>query len=235
MRVSVIIPTLNEESSISGTILSARAAGADEVIVVDGGSADGTREAAERTADAVIVAPPGRARQMNAGARASTGEALLFLHADTRVPPGSIDSLREALAQEEVAGGGFRVRIGISPGAPVARRCALRITGRMIAVRSRLFRSYTGDQAIFLHRDLFDRIGGYPEIPLMEDVELSRAMNRNGRTVLLPSRVVTSGRRWESHGTARTILLMWFLRISYRLGMSPSLCARLYRGGPGSR
>lgn len=231
MRVSVIIPALNEETTIPGTLLSARAAGADEVIVADGGSGDGTREAAQGKADIVIVAPPGRARQMNAGAKASTGEALLFLHADTALPPGSIESVRAALAREEVAGGGFRVRLGISPDAPFARKIALRITGRMINLRSRLFRSFTGDQAIFLRRERFDRIGGYPEIPLMEDVELSRAMTRGGKTVLLPLRVVTSARRWERDGTTRTILRMWFLRIAYRLGMSPLRCARLYRGG----
>lgn len=232
MRVSVVIPALNEEASIPGTLRSARAAGADEVIVADGGSGDGTREAARGAADAVIVASPGRARQMNAGAKASTGEALLFLHADTLLPPGSIDSVREALAREEVAGGGFRVRLGVSGDAPFARRTALRITGRMINLRSRLFRSFTGDQAIFLRRELFDRIGGYPEIPLMEDVELSRAMRRSGRTVLLPVRVVTSARRWETHGTARTILRMWSLRIAYRLGMPPERCAELYGRGP---
>lgn len=235
MRVSVIIPALNEEASIPGTILSARAAGADEVIVVDGGSADGTREAAHGAADAVLVSPPGRARQMNAGAKASSGEVLLFLHADTTLPPGAIDSTREAMAQIDVAGGAFRVRLGMSRDASFARRTALRITGRMINVRSRLFRSYTGDQAIFLRRELFDRIGGYPEIPLMEDVELSRRMTRAGKTVLLPCRLTTSARRWEQHGTARTILRMWSLRIAYRLGMPPSTCARLYRDRTGSR
>lgn len=235
MRVSVIIPALNEETTIPGTLLSARAAGADEVIVADGGSGDGTRAAAQGAADAVIVATPGRARQMNAGAEVATGEVLLFLHADTTLPSGAIDSVREAMTQEEVAGGAFRVRLGISHGAPFARRIALRITGRMIGFRSRLFRSYTGDQAIFLRRELFGRIGGYPEIPLMEDVELSRRMTRVGKTVLLPCRLTTSARRWERHGTARTILRMWFLRIAYRLGMSPERCAQMYRGGIDSR
>jgi len=230
--VSVIIPALDEASSILETLRSARAAGADEVIVADGGSGDGTREAAQGVADAVIVASPGRARQMNAGAKVSTGDALLFLHADTLLPPGSIASVRGALAREDIAGGGFRVRLGISGDAPFAQRTLLRITGRMINVRSRLFRSLTGDQAIFLRRELFDRIGGYPEIPLMEDVELSRKMNRSGRTVLLPARVVTSARRWETHGTARTILRMWSLRIAYRLGMPPERCAERYGRRP---
>lgn len=233
MKVSVIIPTWNEEAAIGGTLRSARAAGADELIVADGGSVDGTREAANEVADAVVVASPGRAVQMNAGARVSSGEALLFLHADTTIPPGSIDAVRAALARKEVVGGGFRVRLGISQDAPVARRIALRITGRMINVRSRVFRSYTGDQAIFVRRELFERAGGYPEIPLMEDVEMSRTMSRSGATVLLPGRIVTSARRWETHGTARTILKMWFLRNAYRLGMASSTCARIYRGGTG--
>lgn len=229
MKVSVIVPALNEEAAIGGTLRAAREAGADELIVADGGSEDRTREAADGIADAVVATAPGRALQMNAGARVSTGEALLFLHADTALPPGSVEAVRSALADPGISGGAFRVRLGISPNAPFARRVALRITGRMITFRSLLFRTYTGDQAIFLRRELFDRIGGYPEIPLMEDVELSRAMARSGRTVLLAQRVVTSARRWEAHGAARTILTMWFLRIAHRLGMSPAACARIYR------
>lgn len=234
MKVSVIIPALNEEAAIVGTLRFAREAGADELLVVDGGSVDGTRDAATGIADAVVVTPPGRARQMNAGAKASSGDAFLFLHADTTLPPGTIEAVRGALEAPKIVGGAFRVRLGISPGAPFVRRVALRITGRMINLRSRLFRSYTGDQAIFLRKEWFDRIGGYPEIPLMEDVEMSRAMNRCGRTVLLPVRVVPSARRWESHGTGRTILTMWFLRIAHRLGLSPAACARIYGGRTGS-
>lgn len=230
--VSVIIPALNEEEAISAAIRSARAAGAFEVIVADGGSSDGTVEAARPHADRVISSPPGRGRQMNAGARVAGGEILLFLHADTTLPAGSLAAVGEALSREEVGGGAFRVRLGISGDAPFARRIALRITGRMIGLRSRLFRSYTGDQAIFLRREAFVRLGGYPEIPLMEDVELSRRMTRAGKTVLLPSRLTTSARRWEEHGTARTILRMWRLRIAYRFGMPPERCAELYGRKP---
>lgn len=230
--VSVIIPALNEEEAIAAAIRSARAAGAGEVIVADGGSADGTVEAARPHADRVISSPAGRGRQMNAGAGASGGEILLFLHADTTLPEGSLAAVRRALSREEVVGGAFRVRLGVSAGAPLARRIALRITGEMIGLRSRLFRSYTGDQAIFLRREAFVRVGGYPEIPLMEDVELSRRMTRAGKTVLLPCRLTTSARRWEEHGTARTILRMWRLRIAYRLGMPPERCAELYGRKP---
>jgi len=230
--VSVIIPARNEAATISATVRSAREAGADEVIVVDGESRDGTAGEARLVADAVILSPPGRARQMNAGARASRGEILLFLHADTTMPGGAVASVRKALEREEIAGGAFSVCLAVSAGAPPFRKAALRLTARMINVRARLFRAYTGDQAIFLRRNVFERLGAYPEIPLMEDVELSRRLARQGRTVLLPERITTSARRWESHGTVRTILLMWGLRLAYLAGMSPGKCAQLYGRKP---
>ncbi len=226
--VSVVIPALNESGSISATIRSARDAGADEVIVVDGGSGDGTPDAARRAADAVLVSPPGRARQMNAGAKAARGAVFLFLHADTTLPERGIAALRAAMERAEVLGGAFSVRLGISPAAPPLRKAALRLTARMIGFRARLFRAYTGDQAIFLRREIFGKIGGYPEIPLMEDVELSRRLTRLGRTILLPVPVTTSARRWETHGTLRTILLMWGIRLAYLLGMPPGWCAERY-------
>ena len=232
--VSVIIPALNEAGTIAATARSAREAGAGEVIVVDGGSGDGTPDAAWAAADVVIPSPPGRARQMNAGARAANGTILLFLHADTTIPRGAIASVRDAVERDGFLGGAFRVRLASSPSAPPLRKAALRLTARMIGFRARLFRAYTGDQAIFLRRDIFEKIGGYPEIPLMEDVELSRRLARRGRTVLLSLPVTTSARRWETHGTLRTILLMWRLRISYLLGMPPERCAELYgRRKPG--
>ncbi len=230
--VSVIIPARNEAATISATVRSAREAGADEVIVVDGESRDGTAGLARRVADAVIASPPGRARQMNAGARASGGEILLFLHADTTLPEGAIAAVRKAMEREKIVGGAFSVRLGVSDGAPSSRKAALRLTARMINARARFLRAYTGDQAIFLRREVFERLGGYPEIPLMEDVELSRRLARLGRTVLLPERITTSARRWEAHGTARTILLMWGLRLAYLAGMSPGRCAQLYGRAP---
>jgi len=231
-QVSVIIPARNEAATIAATALSAREAGADEVIAVDGESLDGTPNAARPVVDAVILSPPGRARQMNAGARASRGEILLFLHADTTMPEGSIASVRKAMKRDDILGGAFSVRLGVSADSPPLRKAALRLTSRMINVRARFLRAYTGDQAIFLRRDIFEGIGSYPEIPLMEDVELSRCLTRRGRTVLLPDAITTSARRWESHGTMRTILLMWGLRLAYLLGMSPERCARIYGRRP---
>lgn len=228
LQVAVIIPARNEAATIAVTALSARKAGADEVIAVDGESRDGTPEAARPVVDTVILSPAGRARQMNAGAKIARGDILLFLHADTTLPEGAIASIREAMRRDDVLGGAFSVLLGASPDAPPMRRAALHLTSRMINLRSRLFRAYTGDQAIFLRRDVFEEIGAFPEIPLMEDVELSRSLTRRGKTILLPTEVTTSARRWESHGVLRTILLMWGLRLAYLLGMSSGRCARIY-------
>jgi len=230
--ISVVIPALDEEASLPATVRSCREAGECEVIVADGGSRDLTVEVARRLADRVVAASSGRARQMNAGAGVARGDILLFLHADTLLPPGALDAVAGALRDRNVAGGAFRVALLPSPGAGAYVRAMLALTGRMITLRSSLTRSRTGDQAIFLRAETFRNVGGYPEIPLMEDVELSRAMRRKGRTVLLPHRVVTSGRRWEAWGPLRTILRMWRLRLGYRLGMTPERCAEAYRRAP---
>jgi len=226
--VSVIIPALDEEAFLPEAIRSARAAGGDEVIVVDGGSGDGTLGIARRLADTALARPPGRASQMNAGAWAAAGEVLLFLHADTRLPDGSIEAVRGCVGRSGCSGGAFSVRLAASPWSSHYAKAMLRLTGRMINFRSRLFRAYTGDQGIFASRRAFDAIGGFPEIPLMEDVEFSRSLNRRGRTCLLSARITTSGRRWERFGPLRTILLMWGLRLAHRLGMSPERCAGVY-------
>jgi len=230
--VSIIIPTLNEEASVSRAIRSCREAGPCEVIVVDGGSRDRTVEIAQGEADAAIIAPRGRAAQMNAGAAVASGGVLLFLHADTLLPGGSVHGVLGALQEPAVVGGAFRVRLAASPEAGRYVRGALGITGRMIGARGFISRSYSGDQAIFVRAEAFRAAGGYPEIPLMEDVELSRRMRRAGKTVLLPLRVETSGRRWEEWGPLRTVLFMWRLRVGYLLGWTPSRCAEAYRRGP---
>ncbi|MBI5418594.1 MAG: TIGR04283 family arsenosugar biosynthesis glycosyltransferase [Deltaproteobacteria bacterium] len=230
--VSVVIPALDEEASLPKVIRSAREAGADEVVVVDGGSTDGTLETACRLADAALASAAGRAMQMNAGARRASGAVLLFLHADTELPHGSIDAVRMAMRNGGCLGGAFRVRLSLSAGASIYRTAMLRLTGRMINLRARLFRAYTGDQGIFVRREVFEAMGAYPEIPLMEDVALSRLLTARGETVLLPVPITTSARRWEAQGPARTILLMWGLRLAHRLGMSPERCAEIYQGSP---
>ena len=230
--ISIVIPTLDEEAALPGTIRSCRDAGECEVVVADGGSRDGTVEVARRLADRVVAAPRGRARQMNAGAGAARGDVLLFLHADTLLPACGFDAVLRALRDRRVVGGAFRVALLPSPGAGACVRAVLSLTGRMINLRSALTGSRTGDQAIFLRAETFRELGGYREIPLMEDVELSRAMRATGRTVLLPNRAGTSGRRWEAWGPLRTILRMWRLRLGYVLGMTPERCAELYRRAP---
>jgi rSAM/selenodomain-associated transferase 2 len=231
-HVSIIIPTLDEEATIALAIRSCREAGPCEVIVVDGGSRDRTVEIARGEADSVIAAPRGRAAQMNAGATVARGNVLLFLHADTLLPRGSVSAVLLALKDPGVIGGAFRVRLVASPGAGRYVRATLWITGRMIGARAVVARAYTGDQAIFVRAETFRAVGGYPEIPLMEDVELSRRMRRVGKTMLLSLRTRTSGRRWEGWGPLRTVLFMWRLRIGYLIGRTPLRCAEAYRRGP---
>lgn len=230
LRISVIIPALNEAGAIGDCIRNAREAGADEVIVVDGDSADTTAdEARTGGADRVIASPRGRAAQMNAGAASATGDLLCFLHADTRLPHCACGAIRAAMRDGSLAGGAFAVTLSHSPSTTPWTRALLGSTGRMIGARSRIFRSYTGDQAIFVRRALFERLKGYEEVPLMEDVRFSAALRKSGPTVLLAQRAATSARRWEACGPLRTIFLMWFLRAAHAAGMKPETCARIYR------
>lgn len=221
--LSIVMPVLDEQDQIVpalAALASARAAGA-EVIVVDGGSRDATRSLAAPLADRVIEAPRGRARQMNAGAEAARAPALLFLHADTRLPEGAFEEVVSALRPPGQCWGRFDVRIE-------GRDPMLRVVAAAMNVRSRWSGIATGDQAIFATREAFERVGRFPEIPLMEDVALSRALRRVARPVCLRSRVATSGRRWERAGTLRTIVLMWRLRLAYALGADPHGLARRY-------
>lgn len=221
-RISVVLPVLDEASGIAEHLASLallRARGA-EVIVVDGGSCDGTPAIAMPYADRVMSAPRGRARQMNAGAAASIGDVLLFLHADTRVPVDADRFIFDALAQG-ATWGRFDVRIaGRSPMLPVI--------GAMMNLRSRLTGIATGDQAIFVRREAFEAIGGFPDQPLMEDIELSRRLKLLGPPANLREKVVTAGRRWDENGALRTIWLMWWLRFAYWRGADPTMLARQY-------
>ena len=220
---SIIVPVLDEAHGIVACLAAlqdARSAGA-EVIVVDGGSRDATRELAAALADHVIEAPRGRAAQMNAGARASRGEVLVFLHADTALPPDALGQVAAGLAASARAWGRFDVAIA-------AADPLLAVVAIFMNARSRLTGIATGDQAMFARRAAFESVGGFPEIALMEDVALSSRLRRITRPLCLATRVVTSGRRWERHGTLRTILLMWRLRLEYALGADPGRLARRY-------
>jgi rSAM/selenodomain-associated transferase 2 len=224
MRLSIIVPTLNEAEGIVAALAplqTARGLG-HEVIVADGGSADATPTLAAPLADRVISAARGRARQMNAGAAATGGEVLLFLHADSRLPENAPETIESALRGH--AWGRFDVCIA-------GRSRWLPVIATLMNLRSRLTGIATGDQAIFATRAAFDAAGGYPEQPLMEDIELSKRLKRLGPPACLRERVTTSGRRWERHGVWRTILLMWRLRFDYWRGVPAETLAARYSPG----
>jgi rSAM/selenodomain-associated transferase 2 len=222
VRLSIVIPVLNEADGIveALTALTPLRAQGHEVIVVDAGE-DGTAELARSRADRVLRGPRGRAAQMNRGAAAARGDVLVFLHADTRLPASAGRLIADGLAVTGRAWGRFDVRL--SGGQP-----SLRIVEASMNWRSRLTGIATGDQAIFVTRDRFRAVGGYPEMALMEDVALSKALKRLGPPLCLRARVTTSSRRWERDGVVRTVLLMWSLRLRYFLGADPSDLARRY-------
>jgi rSAM/selenodomain-associated transferase 2 len=220
--ISVVVPALNEAAQIEAALASARGAAVRDIIVVDGGSTDGTQRLARPHADLVLSAPRGRALQMNAGAAAARGAVLLFLHADTRLPVGFDAAVLDALADPATVGGRFDVRL--VPSAPL-----LRLVAASMNLRSRLSRIATGDQAIFARRTVFEALGGFEPIPLMEDIAFSRALKDRGRIACLHQRVETSSRRWLGRGPLRTIALMWWLRLLYACGVTPERLRRLYR------
>ncbi len=222
MTLSIIMPVLDEAAGIEAALRALapyRARGA-EVIVVDGGSSDNTVALARPFATQVLAAPRGRAEQMNAGAAAASGDVLLFLHADTRLPADADRLILDGLARTHRAWGRFDVRFDDGG--------ALRVVALMMNVRSRLTGICTGDQAMFFTRAAFDSIGGFPPIPLMEDVTAATLLKRVSRPLCLRARVTTSGRRWRQHGIWRTILLMWRLRLAYYFGSDPDRLAKQY-------
>lgn len=227
MNISVIVPTLNEGASIAITLQSLqpwRKRGA-EVIVVDGGSSDDTIARAKPYADRIVTAARGRARQMNAGAQVAHADVLLFLHADSLPPTMGDAHITQALHDDARQWGRFDVQITGKP-------AMLRVVAWFMNVRSRLTGIATGDQGIFVRRKTFERIGGYADIPLMEDIELCKrlkALGALGAPACLKSRITTSGRRWEAHGVWHTIFLMWKMRWMYWRGATPETLAALYR------
>lgn len=219
MRLSIVVPCLNEAASIVRCLQALRMlrTRGHEVIVVDGGSNDGTVRLARPLCDQLVQAPRGRAAQMNAGAREAVGEILVFLHADTILPSDAAEQIARA---SRAVWGRFDVVIE-------GRHPLLGVVAWAMNLRSRITGIATGDQAIFVRRDAFC---GFPEIALMEDIAFSARMKRQGRPACLDGRVMTSGRRWEERGVLRTILLMWRLRLLYFCGARPDALARLYRG-----
>ena len=225
--LSIIMPTLDEEYVLPKTLSTLQGQNFDspvEVILSDGGSRDATLETFERSTCSwgsmewmtrvVVASRCGRATQLNAGARVATGEVLLFLHADTWLPPGSLHAIIEAVGDPRVVGGGFRLRFN-EPGA------LLRVIAGYATARSMLRGVHYGDQAMFVRRQAFEDLGGFPEIPLFEDLALSKALRRRGRVVTLPLPVITSARRLGRGGVVRTAARFAWLKIRYALGADP--------------
>lgn len=222
LRLSVIVPTLNEQAHLHATLASVDLGVTDDLIVVDGGSSDATQDIARRFTSRVLSAPRGRARQMNAGARQAQGEVLLFLHADTQLPPGGLDHVRATMRQPQIAGGAFRLRL-----TPPTR--ALRIIAWGANVRTRIGRRPYGDQALFIRRSLFEAIGGYADTPFLEDVRLVTALRQYGKLAIMPQAVHTSGRRWQHEGIVYTTVRNNVILLLYGLGVSPAALQRWYR------
>lgn len=222
LHASIIIPVLNESVGIDAALkaLTPSRARGHEVIVVDGGSRDDTAERARPLCDRVLVESPGRAHQMNAGAAIAGGEVLIFLHADTRLPSDAMDQL-EAFVASPAVWGRFDVRLS-------GRRPLYRVIAAFMNGRSRLTGIATGDQALFVRRAVFDEVGGYESVPLMEDVSFSRRLLPYSRPYCIASHVVTDSRRWDDQGAWRTILTMWRLRWRYWRGESPTSLVETY-------
>jgi rSAM/selenodomain-associated transferase 2 len=213
---------LNESGSIAATLRMLRAGAPDaQIIVVDGGSEDGSRDAARDFCDILIQSPRGRARQMNAGAAGASGEVLAFVHADTLVPSTFGADIEAAMSNPGMVGGRFDLSLDAS-GLPY------RLIGRLISLRSRISRTGTGDQAIFVRRRVFDALGGFPLMDICEDLEFSRRLKRAGSVACLRSRVLTSARRWQRGGLVRTVARMWTIRLCYLAGVSPARLRRWY-------
>lgn len=222
-QLSVVIPTLNEAGCIRTLCIALQALRrrGHEIILVDGGSHDQTIALAAPLVDTILYSDAGRARQMQAGAAAANGSIFWFLHADTGVPENSDQLIIQALKHDRAGWGRFDISLSVSH--PV-----LGTVARMMNLRSRITAIATGDQGIFVRRSLFERVGGMPLLPLMEDIALSRSLKKHSRPVCIRQPLVTSARRWQQHGITRTIATMWGLRAAYFLGVSPRRLARFY-------
>ncbi len=222
-KISIIIPTLNESKNIQATLSSTQISTNIEVIVVDGGSKDNTVDIAESLGVKVITGYQNRARQMNAGAKNATGDILLFLHADTVLPADFDAMIRTAMQQPLTVAGAFALRIN-------ATQSGLRLVEWGVKLRSKWFNMPYGDQAIFITKDKFNDIGGFPELPIMEDFELIRNLKSLGKITFIPVPVITSPRRWLKKGILQTTLINQIVIIAYFLGVSPQRIRSWYRG-----
>ncbi len=223
VKVSIITPVFNEEAELPNFLnkLQCFRDKGHEVVVVDGGSTDNSLMLAQQGADRVIVSKAGRALQMNNGAAVATGDIFLFLHCDTFLPDKALNAISDNY-QRECYWGHFDVRLS-------SNKFIFRIIERLMNLRSRLTSIATGDQAIFIERKLFNRLSGFPEITLMEDIAISRLLKEQSSPVCLKQKVITSSRRWENKGVLVTVFLMWKLRLYYFFGASPEKLSQLYR------
>ena len=221
IQSSIIIPCLNESGTLGHTLTNLLSSLQDpsqaEIIVCDGGSQDDTLDVARQFPVVILTSRPGRARQMNRAAQKATGDWLLFLHSDTRLPV----NWEQLIQQSRSDWGRFDVRLS-------GQHFVFRVIEKTINLRSRITSIATGDQALFFRRDFFNQLGGFPEIPLMEDIAMSQQARRLASPCCVREPVVTSSRRWEHNGIVRTILLMWWLRLAYWLGVKPETLYRLY-------
>src|SRR5271170_6218539 len=221
MVISVIIPTLNEEVNLPVTLRQLADHPDVELIVVDGGSTDRTVEIAQQYTPYVFRTPPGRAQQMNTGARHATGDILLFLHADTFLLPGALDEIQRRIIGDGAVGGAFDLHID-------SRRRLCKVVARVASRRSRWLGLPHGNQGIFVWRQVFEALGGFPEIPIMEDLSFARRLRRAGRLTFIRSGLVTSGRRWNANGVVRTTLVKWWVTLLFLLRVPPRQIRHIY-------
>lgn len=223
MKISIIIPCLNEQAHIKQTLkpLQAMRQRGHQIILCDAHSDDKTQTLARPWVDNLITSPAGRAQQMNAAAKLAEHDVLWFLHADTLVPDNADELILDCFINEHIWGR-FNVRLS-------SHKFRFRIIETFINLRSCLSGIATGDQGIFVNKNIFQQLNGYQNIPLMEDIHLSKRLKKISRPSCISTTIITSSRRWEEHGTTKTIILMWRLRLAYFLGVQPEKLAQAYR------
>ena len=224
MQISVIIPVLNEAESIQKCLEQFYQEDVIDVVVVDGGSTDGTPDkvVSAGVGRCVSSPKPGRASQMNFGAEKAVGDVFLFLHADTFLPPNGLALIREVMAKQHVVGGRFELGLA-------EKRLGFRLIAYLSTLRSKFLGITYGDQGIFVRRDVFGAVGGYPALELFEDSEFCNVVKKCGQFVLLPAQVCSSTRRWQKWGVVRTVIWMWVLRVLFVCGISDKTLSQWYR------